>query len=106
LLAFTISASAIGHADWAAGATEEGLTFAFPPNSPTVFTYGRTDYDADWSTSAIPVNYAAVTARGYHTGGVNALFMDGSVRFINNSIDQATWRGLGTRNGGEPVGDF
>jgi len=34
---------------------------------------------------------------------VNALFMDGSVKFVTNSIDQATWRALGTRNGGEVV---
>jgi hypothetical protein len=34
---------------------------------------------------------------------VNALFMDGSVHFVTNSIAQATWRALGTRNGGEAV---
>jgi prepilin-type processing-associated H-X9-DG protein len=49
------------------------------------------------------IDYAAVTARSYHPGGVNALFMDSSVRYIANSIDQATWRALGTRNGGEVV---
>ena len=38
-----------------------------------------------------------------HTGGVNALLGDGSVRFIQNSINLATWRALGTRNGGETV---
>jgi hypothetical protein len=33
--------------------------------------------------------------------------MDGSVRFVNNGISQATWRALGTRAGGEVVGgDF
>jgi hypothetical protein len=32
--------------------------------------------------------------------------MDGSVRFVNSSISQATWRALGTRSGGEVVGDF
>jgi hypothetical protein len=37
---------------------------------------------------------------------VNSLFMDGSVRFVTNAIPQLTWRALGTRNGGEPVGDF
>jgi prepilin-type processing-associated H-X9-DG protein len=42
-------------------------------------------------------------ARSYHNGGVNALFMDGSVRFVTNAITRDTWRALGTRNGGEPV---
>jgi prepilin-type processing-associated H-X9-DG protein len=59
-------------------------------------------YDVDWAGGIAPT-YAAITARSYHPGGVNALFMDGSVRFITNSIPQATWRALGTRNGGEAV---
>jgi prepilin-type N-terminal cleavage/methylation domain-containing protein/prepilin-type processing-associated H-X9-DG protein len=42
----------------------------------------------------------------FHTGGVNAVFGDGSVRFIRNSISPATWVGIGTRNGGEVLGDF
>ena len=41
-----------------------------------------------------------------HTGGVNAVFGDGSVRFIRNSIAPVTWTGLGTRAGGEVLGDF
>jgi prepilin-type N-terminal cleavage/methylation domain-containing protein len=39
-------------------------------------------------------------ARSYHTGGVNAILGDGSVRFINNSIDLQTYRALGTRSDG------
>jgi prepilin-type N-terminal cleavage/methylation domain-containing protein/prepilin-type processing-associated H-X9-DG protein len=41
-----------------------------------------------------------------HPGGVNALFGDGSVRFVRNSIAPATWSALGTRSGGEVPGDF
>ena len=47
-----------------------------------------------------------VPPSSYHSSGVNVLFGDGSVRFITNSIDLATWRGLGTRNGGENLNDF
>ena len=43
------------------------------------------------------------TARSHHFGGVNALMGDGSVRFVAETIAQAVWRGLGTRNGRELV---
>jgi prepilin-type N-terminal cleavage/methylation domain-containing protein/prepilin-type processing-associated H-X9-DG protein len=46
------------------------------------------------------------TPRGLHPGGVNAAFGDGSVRFMGNSIDLATWRALATRAGGETVSNF
>jgi prepilin-type N-terminal cleavage/methylation domain-containing protein/prepilin-type processing-associated H-X9-DG protein len=41
-----------------------------------------------------------------HTGGINVLFGDGSVRFINQNINAATWSALGTRAGGEVVANF
>ena len=47
--------------------------------------------------------YAAVTSRSDHPGGVNTLFGDGSVRFIKNTINWQTWRGLGTIAGGEVI---
>jgi prepilin-type N-terminal cleavage/methylation domain-containing protein/prepilin-type processing-associated H-X9-DG protein len=39
--------------------------------------------------------------RSRHTQGVNAAMCDGSVRFFRNSINLATWRALGTAQGGE-----
>jgi len=44
-----------------------------------------------------------VTARSQHPGGVNALFCDGHVAFIKNSISVPIWQALGSRNGGEVV---
>ncbi len=38
-----------------------------------------------------------------HTGGVNVVMGDGSIRFINNSISLPTWRAMGTSNGGEVI---
>jgi prepilin-type processing-associated H-X9-DG protein len=40
---------------------------------------------------------------GYHPGGVNMLFADGWVHFLNSNIDRAVFRALGTRAGGEVV---
>ncbi len=40
-------------------------------------------------------------ARSLHPQGVNAGFADGSVRFINNSIDQYTWCILQSKNDGQ-----
>lgn len=58
------------------------------------------------SATATGYTYAAVTSRSYHSGGVNVLLMDGSVRFVTNDIPLATWHALGTRGGGEVVGDY
>jgi prepilin-type N-terminal cleavage/methylation domain-containing protein/prepilin-type processing-associated H-X9-DG protein len=42
-------------------------------------------------------------AASYHSGGVNTLMTDGSVKFIKDSIAQNTWWALGTRANGEIV---
>jgi prepilin-type N-terminal cleavage/methylation domain-containing protein/prepilin-type processing-associated H-X9-DG protein len=47
--------------------------------------------------------YAFAGARGRHPGGVNTLFGDGSVRFIKNTVNGATWIALGSISGGETV---
>jgi len=46
------------------------------------------------------------SARSKHPGGVNASFADGHVQFIQDSISSATWRALGTMNGGETPGNY
>ena len=45
-------------------------------------------------------------ARSYHTGGVHTLLCDGSARFVSENIDLALWRAIGTRAGGEVLGEF
>jgi prepilin-type N-terminal cleavage/methylation domain-containing protein/prepilin-type processing-associated H-X9-DG protein len=45
-------------------------------------------------------------ARSRHSGGVNLLLADGSVRFVRDAIEIAVWRGLSTRSGGEVPGEF
>lgn len=53
-----------------------------------------------------PPGRIATTASSYHTGGVQLLMCDGSVHFISDTINLATWRALGTRAGGEIVGEY
>jgi len=42
-------------------------------------------------------------ARSRHPGGVDTLFCDGSVKFIKNTINLITYRGLSTSQGGEVI---
>ena len=45
-------------------------------------------------------------AASLHSGGVNVTLVDGSVRFVNDSIPLDTWRALSTRGGDEIIGDY
>jgi len=44
-----------------------------------------------------------VTAASRHPGGVNTAFMDGSVKFIKESVNPLTWQAIATPAGGEVV---
>ncbi|MDY3555032.1 DUF1559 domain-containing protein [Gemmata sp. JC717] len=45
-------------------------------------------------------------SRSRHTGGVNVAMCDGSVRFVRNAVDSATWAGASSMAGGEVLGDL
>ena len=100
-----------GHTEWCDGRVHHsGVTTVFTPNTKT--PYQHTDgltYDVDFNSrqegqSATQRTYAVVTARSYHPGGVNAILMDGSGRYVADTIDRAVWRALGTRAGGATLG--
>ncbi|HEX3146939.1 MAG TPA: DUF1559 domain-containing protein [Gemmataceae bacterium] len=111
-----MSASAVDpakmtHAEWVDGKVHEtGFTTVFTPNTKVNVVSGSATYDVDYisaTESSLGDTFAAVTSRSFHPGGVNVLLMDGSVRFVRDSISLATWRALGTRAGGEVLGsDF
>jgi len=46
------------------------------------------------------------SARSAHPGGVHVGMADASVQFITDSVDVIVFRALGTRAGGEPVGEY
>jgi hypothetical protein len=47
-----------------------------------------------------------VASRSYHPGGVQVAMSDGSVTFVNDSIEQRVWRALLTIQGTEAIPDF
>lgn len=76
--------------------------------------------DGSWATCGNPLNYFILpedettiksapnwqAARGFkslHPGGAQFVMADGSVQFINESINHETYRWLSTRDGGETV---
>ena len=88
-----------------------GFTTALTPNSDPS-TASRASVNAgqiipmDWDS--VDENdggptFMALDASSDHPGGVTALFADGSVHFIKNSISPVTWRALGTIAGGEVI---
>jgi prepilin-type N-terminal cleavage/methylation domain-containing protein/prepilin-type processing-associated H-X9-DG protein len=101
-----------GHTEWVCGrAVHIGFTTLFPPNTVVPHTVAGVTHDFDACSSREGRNqtdptYAVITSRSYHSGGVNVLLMDGSVRFVTNGIVPATWQALGTRAGGEVPGNF
>ena len=91
---------------WASGFTmNSGFMTVLPPNSPSCAADR-----GEWQPGIFSAN-------SYHTGGVNATRVDGSVSFISNSIDTGNlsaamprvggptpygvWGSMGTASGGE-----
>jgi prepilin-type N-terminal cleavage/methylation domain-containing protein/prepilin-type processing-associated H-X9-DG protein len=50
--------------------------------------------------------YGIIPPRSMHSGGVNALLGDGSVRFIRNTIDVGTFQLIGNARDGQPVPNY
>lgn len=96
-----------GHTEWVDGRVHQaGYTATFAPNTKVICDVSGTAYDVDWTNqreglSQTDRTYAAVTARSHHVGGVNVQLLDGSVRYVSESIDLQNWRALSTRAGGE-----
>ena len=47
-----------------------------------------------------------MSARSLHPGGVQTALVDGSVRFVSETVDLTTWRNLFCRNDGQVLGEF
>jgi prepilin-type N-terminal cleavage/methylation domain-containing protein/prepilin-type processing-associated H-X9-DG protein len=81
--------------------------YNFGPEGAPVLVLGHTGdaSDAPPHTPNSPVNHVD-DFWSKHVQGVNFLFVDGSVRNIGNNINPRDWWALGTRAGGEVIGDL
>jgi prepilin-type processing-associated H-X9-DG protein len=78
------------------GSSADGTTFPGPAainvtNGASIAVYPDPFYGVDGSGQIY----------GFHTGGVNVLFVDGSVHFLQQSVSVRTLAALVSRNGGE-----
>ena len=96
-----------GHTQWVDGRSiQTGFTTTFAPDTVVPASVSGVNYDIDWTneqegrSTTVPT-YSAVTARSYHSGGVNASLMDGSVHWYADAINLGVWQALSTRAGGE-----
>ena len=96
-----------GNAEWVNGLyVHTGISTLCPPNTVITYTANGTNYNIGFTSARLGLNpgirtYVAFPSRSFHPGGVNSLFMDGSVHFVKSTVATNIWRALGTRAGGE-----
>jgi len=96
--------------DWRGDIHNDDGVFKFmtitTPNSsaPDIVGWSVSDGDPLMPVSSAGAQYSA--ARSRHTGGVNAMLCDGSLRFVTNGIAGSTWAALGSMDGREVVPNY
>ena len=79
-----------------------GYSHLLAPNKPACFypQYSKAKYD-----EPAPGNddVTMINAQSNHPGGVNVCFLDGSVKFIKDTVSLATWGAIATKAGGEVI---
>jgi len=70
-----------------------GYSHVMTPNTKSCFFKGDGSH----------LNRTMVGANSYHSGGVNVAMLDGSVRFVKNSVNKATWRAVSSYGKGEVI---
>ncbi len=98
---FQTSTNIVDYRGWRWSVGIEGFSMFNHVQTPNEagFNYCRSDCSAGCNMD----NGWSYGASSNHSGGVNALFADGSVKFIKNSISRLTWMQIGTKGNGEVV---
>ena len=102
-----------GHTEWPDGRVHhQGFTTTAGPNHHVALASASNQCpagaDIDYTsqqeaTSDTAATFAVITSRSYHSGLVQVVMIDGSVRTVSDSIALEVWRALGTRAGGELI---
>ncbi|WP_165066477.1 DUF1559 family PulG-like putative transporter [Paludisphaera rhizosphaerae] len=85
---------------WGFGARAYSLFHTIQTPNDSQYSFGSCEFGCD--TCGLDQSWT-VGAQSNHSGGVNVLFADGSVRFVKDSVSRPTWYALGSRDGGETV---
>ena len=109
MLSETLIAKSPNDNDWRGDIHNDDGGFRFQttltPNStsPDVIASGWFQNNGDPLMPAVAGagNAQVMAARSRHTGGVMVALFDGSGRFVSNSTNLATWKAMGTMDGGE-----
>ena len=85
-----------------------GSTWFFRGKANTSYNHalGPNSAVPDCGSDSVTLTDAAVSARSWHRGGVNAAFADGATRFVNQNISLPIWLAIGTRAGNEVVSEW
>ncbi|MEZ6132797.1 MAG: DUF1559 domain-containing protein [Planctomycetaceae bacterium] len=104
-----------GHTEWPDGRVHHhGFTTTMPPNTATTCSDGTATYEFcdfnSWQEGKDGISgspsYSIITSRSHHEGIVQVTLVDGSCRSVSENIDTSIWQALGTRSGGEVIGEF
>ena len=90
---------------WLAAGNGEGGGYSHvnTPNQKSCWGINQENESPNAGAGIIHEYGNMITAKSNHPGGVNMLFLDGSVKFMKNSVNPGTYGALGTMAGGEVV---
>ena len=82
-----------------------GERWIFGNYGNTLYNHGRMPNDSRLDCMSATQQQGFMAARSDHSGGVNLARCDGSVGFVNDAISSVVWQAIGSRNGGEVIGE-